>query len=357
MPKIILTGGGTAGHVTPNLALLPYLRRDNWEIHYIGTADGIEKKLLENEKDVTYHTIKAGKMRRYFDLKNLSDPFRVISGISASKKIIRAIKPDVIFSKGGFVSVPVAVASKSCKVPLVIHESDMTPGLANKISNRFAARVCTTFPETAEMLGKKAVLTGTPVRAELMAGSAAKGAEFCGFAEKKPVIMMMGGSQGAVALNNALREALPMLCGYNIIHLCGRGHLDEGLNGLPNYRQYEYISEELPDLMALSDMIISRAGSNSIHEFLALKKPCILIPLPLSASRGDQIVNAESFKKQGFSLVLPQEELTAASLTEKIKELEEKSPELIAAMSASGHTDGIKNVLAAIYSAAGIEKQ
>ncbi len=219
---------------------------------------------------------------------------------------MKSYSPDIVFSKGGFVSVPVVLAAKKYKIPVIIHESDMTPGLANKIAMKGASVICHNFPETADSLPEgKAVLTGSPIREELRHGNKEAGLKFCGFDSSKPVIMVMGGSLGAVAVNNAIREALDeLLPKYQIIHLCGKGKLDESLNNTKGYKQFEYVKAELTNLFATADVIVSRAGANAICEIAALKKPNILIPLSRNASRGDQILNANSFKKQGFSEVI-----------------------------------------------------
>lgn len=342
---IILTGGGSAGHTTPNLALLPYLREEQYDIHYIGSLDGIEKGIISSIPDITYHGIPCGKLRRYFSWKNFSDPFRIIKGYSEAKKIIKDLNPDVVFSKGGFVSVPVVAAAHAKKIPVISHESDITMGLANKLSKRYATHICLTFPDVLkEIQPPVGIYTGSPIRAELYKGDAEKGRAFLGF-DHKPVLLMMGGSLGAQAINVALRAALPeLLKEMNVVHLCGKGNLDESLNNTKGYAQFEYINEELADIMALSDYILSRAGSNSIHEFLALKKPMLLIPLPLSASRGDQILNAKSFTSRNFAMTLEQEQLTAESLIKAIGELKQNAPSMIAAMEAEPNADGTKAI-------------
>ena len=296
MKRIILTGGGTAGHVTPNIALLPRLKELGYDIQYIGSYTGIEKELIE-PFGIPYHGISSGKLRRYFSVQNFTDPFRVLKGFREAHKLIRQLKPDVIFSKGGFVSVPVVLAGKRCKVPVIIHESDMTPGLANKIAIPSAAKVCCNFPETLKSLPEgKAVLTGSPIRQELLSGNKIAAMDMCHFTSDKPVILVIGGSLGAVAVNNAVREALPeLLKDFQIIHLCGKGKMDESLKDVEGYCQFEYIKNELRNLFALADIVISRAGANAICELLALHKPNLLIPLSANASRGDQILNARSF--------------------------------------------------------------
>lgn len=345
---IILTGGGTAGHVTPNIALLPHLREEGYDIHYIGTYHGIEKKLMENEH-VTYHGIASGKLRRYMDIKNFTDPFKVLKGLAQSIKLIKQIKPDVIFSKGGFVTVPVIIGGWLNKVPTIIHESDITPGLANKLSMPFSKKICTTFPETLKHLPKdKAVHTGTPIRQEIFIGSKTKGLELTRFDDGKPVLLLIGGSLGSVKLNTLLREGLDTLLGtFNIIHVCGKGKLDNSIKR-KGYLQFEYVNEELTHYFALADMIISRSGANSISEFLSLKKPNILIPLSSKASRGDQILNAKSFEKQGYSYVLDEDHVTTEKLVETVLHVYEQRGTYISAMKKSPGSNGTKNVMSVI---------
>ena len=322
MKRIILTGGGTAGHVTPNIALLPRLKELGYDIHYIGSYTGIEKDLIK-QFEIPYHGISSGKLRRYFSVQNFTDPFRVLKGFREANKLIKELNPDVIFSKGGFVSVPVVMAGKRRHVPTIIHESDMTPGLANKISIPSATKVCCNFPETLEHLPKeKAVLTGSPIRQELLEGSRSAALEFCGLTDDKPVILIIGGSLGSVAVNNAVRSVLPeLLKDFHVIHLCGKGKMDDSLKSLKGYVQFEYIQNQLKDLFALTDVVISRAGANAICELLALHKPNLLIPLSANASRGDQILNARSFERQGFSIVLEEEELNKDTLLDSIHKL------------------------------------
>lgn len=353
MKKIILTGGGTAGHVTPNIALLPGLKKLGYEIHYIGSYDGIEKKLIE-EYNIPYYGISSGKLRRYFDVKNFSDPFKVLKGYGQAIRLIKEIKPDVIFSKGGFVSVPVILAAKHCKVPAIIHESDLTPGLANKLAIPAAQQVCCNFPETLKYLpAEKAVLTGSPIRAELMSGNRINALELCHFTANKKVILVVGGSTGSQVINTAVREALPELCQqYQVIHLCGKGNLDPSLEGREGYAQFEYAKKELSDFFALADLVISRAGANAICEILALHIPNILIPLSASASRGDQILNARSFEKQGFSYVIEEEQLSNTTLTEAIRHVTENRQSYVTAMESSQQLNSIDTIIGLIEAAA-----
>lgn len=349
MKRIILTGGGTAGHVTPNIALIPSLKEMGYDIQYIGSYEGIEKTLME-DIGIPYHAISSGKLRRYFSLKNFSDPFRVLKGFSQADKLIKELKPDIIFSKGGFVSVPVVIAAGRNHVPAIIHESDMTPGLANRLCFRSAKKICCNFPETVPLLpSDKAVLSGSPIRKELLEGDPVAARRFTDFYDEKPVLMVIGGSLGAANVNKAVRAILPkLLKEYNVIHLTGKGKADDSLIGISGYRQYEYIKDELKDLFALSDVVISRAGANAICELLALKKPNILIPLPSGSSRGDQLMNAESFKKQGYSMVLTEDKLTDELLLQMINELYKNRNRYIEAMSASTQNDAINTIISLI---------
>ena len=277
MKKIILTGGGTAGHVTPNIALLPGLREADFDITYIGSYNGIEKQLLKEQK-IPYYGISSGKLRRYFDIKNFSDPLKVIKGFGQSIRLMRKLKPDIVFSKGGFVSVPVILAAKFCHVPSIIHESDLTPGLANKLAIPNAAKVCCNFPETLKYLPEeKAVLTGSPIRSELLTGNKENARRLCGFTKEKPVLFIVGGSSGSKFINDTIRGLLPeLLKTYQVIHMCGKGNIEAALDRTAGYKQFEYIGKELNDIFALADLVISRAGANSICELLALHKPNIL---------------------------------------------------------------------------------
>ena len=353
MKKIVLTGGGTAGHVTPNIALLPSLREAGYEVYYMGSYDGIEKRLI-SDFDVPYTGIATGKFRRYLDPKNLSDPFRVIKGFAEARKYLKELQPDVVFSKGGFVSVPVVRAAASLKIPCIIHESDMTPGLANKLCIPVAQKICCNFPETMENMPEgKAVLTGSPIRSELTQGNKLAGLNMCGFTANKPVIMVIGGSQGAASVNKAVRDALPKLLeDFQVVHLCGKGKLDNLFLNTPGYKQFEYIKAELKDLFAMADLVISRAGANAICELLALKKPNILIPLPTASSRGDQLLNAASFESQGFSIVINEDDLTTNLLVNKVHELYENKLSYTEVMKNSGQMDPIPKIMQLIEEAA-----
>ncbi|MBQ7954910.1 MAG: undecaprenyldiphospho-muramoylpentapeptide beta-N-acetylglucosaminyltransferase [Lachnospiraceae bacterium] len=349
MKKIVLTGGGTAGHVTPNIALLPRLRELGYEVHYMGSYDGIEKKLIA-DFDIPYYGISTGKFRRYFDPKNFSDPFRVIKGYSEARKILKELKPDVVFSKGGFVSVPVVRAAASLKIPCIIHESDMTPGLANKLCIPVATKVCCNFPETMALIPEgKALLTGSPIRRELAQGNKVAALDMCGFTANKPVIMVIGGSLGASSVNQVVRQALPkLLDDFQVVHLCGKDKVDNLLLKVEGYKQFEYLKSELKDIFAMADVVISRAGANAICELLALHKPNILIPLPSASSRGDQLLNAKSFESQGFSIVIDEDYLTENLLIEKVQELFCSRQNYIDTMKQSQQKDAISTIIALI---------
>ena len=346
----MLTGGGTAGHVTPNLALIPRLLADGWEIHYIGAANSAEEELISRVPEVTFHTVSVGKLRRYFDPKNFSDPFRVIRGVRQATGIIRRLKPDVVFSKGGFVSVPVVYGAMLNRVPIVTHESDMTPGLANKLCLPFSKVQCCTFPEAVQYAKGKGVHTGTPIRPEILMGNRQEGRKRFGFDNNRPVLMVVGGSSGAQSINQVIWQSLPTLTeSFQVLHLCGKGNLTSVYEGTANYVQREYLNEEMADAYACADILVSRAGSNALCEILAARKPALLIPYPKGASRGDQLLNAESFRARGFSHVLLQENMTPETLVQAVEELYHDRGALYEAMATEPTANGIDNVLEQIY--------
>lgn len=351
--RILFTGGGTAGHVIPNIALIKRLMGEGWQVDYVGSKTGIERELIAALPGVQYHAVSSGKLRRYFSWQNFADPFRVMRGVQEARQIIRSCKPDVIFSKGGFVSVPVVMAAG--KTPVVAHESDYTPGLANRIASRWADRVCVTFSDTAKHIsGNRAVHTGTPIRPELYTGDAKRALAFTGLDGKKPVLLIMGGSSGAQHLNELVRAALPRLLGvFDVVHLCGKGKLDQRA-ACAGYLQYEYISKELPDLLALAEIVLSRAGANAVFEFLALAKPAVLVPLPLSASRGDQIQNAKYFVEKGYAIMVDQDTATPDTIADAVAHLYENRLEYHANMIQDDLLDGTDQVLHEIRQAAGL---
>ncbi|NMM61251.1 undecaprenyldiphospho-muramoylpentapeptide beta-N-acetylglucosaminyltransferase [Clostridium sp. P21] len=349
MKKIIMTGGGSAGHVTPNLALVPKLKELGYEIQYIGTKDGIERKIIEQE-EIKYHVISSGKLRRYFDIKNFTDPFKVLKGIFQATLIMKKEKPNMVFSKGGFVAVPVVIAAHLNKIPVIAHESDMTPGLANRISAPYCTKVCVTFPESVNKIkDNKAVLTGTPIRGELLQGSKILGRKICKFEQDKPILLIIGGSLGSKFINDVIRDGIDKLLEkYNIVHICGKGNLDKELVEKKGYKQFEYINEELPHIMNAADIVLSRAGANVIFELLALKKPNILIPLSKKSSRGDQILNAASFEKSGYSIVIQEEELSESILIESLETLCNNKNKYINSMENSTAKNGTEAIISTI---------
>ncbi|KQX64725.1 undecaprenyldiphospho-muramoylpentapeptide beta-N-acetylglucosaminyltransferase [Paenibacillus sp. Root444D2] len=346
MKTIVFTGGGSAGHVTPNIALMHKLAQLGWEIKYIGSATGIEKDIIERE-GVPFYSISSGKLRRYFDLKNFKDPFKVMKGVYESYRLLRRLKPAIVFSKGGFVSVPVVLASRMNKIPVIIHESDITPGLANKISIPFATKVCVTFPESLQHVQRdKAELTGLPIREHILSGKASRAYQLCDFHSQKPVILVMGGSLGSQVINQAVRGNLEqLLAQFQIVHLCGKGNIASELANTRGYKQFEYLNEELPDILAMTELVISRAGATSIYEFLVMEKPMLLIPLSLQASRGDQILNAESFQKAGYADVIQEEALTADTLVERVEALHTNREAYKAAMQSRKESDAVASIV------------
>ncbi|MDR1688670.1 MAG: undecaprenyldiphospho-muramoylpentapeptide beta-N-acetylglucosaminyltransferase [Clostridiales bacterium] len=353
MKKIILTGGGTAGHVTPCIALIPKLIEEGFEIEYIGSFGGIERKMIE-DLNIKYYPVSTGKFRRYLSAANIADGFKVIKGVADSFFALKKAKPDIIFSKGGFVGVPVVIAGKMLGIKSVIHESDASVGLANKISIPFASKVCLSFPETLKYVSEaKAVLTGTPIRKTLFSGNRREGLELCGFDGSKSVMLVMGGSLGSAKINAAVKEALPKLtkC-FHVAHICGRGNIDENIKN-ENYRQFEFVTGELAHLFAAADIVVSRAGANAISEIAALKKPCLLIPLSKAASRGDQILNAESFEKRGFAKILYEEDLTDSTLLTEAINVNANSREYIAKLRGNSLSDGVDEVMRVIKGCAG----
>lgn len=317
--RIVFTGGGTAGHVTPNIALIKVFRKEGWLVDYIGSKHGMEAQMIR-ALEIPYHAIQCGKLRRYFSLKNFVDPFLMVFGIIQALYILLRLKATVVFSKGGFVAFPVVLAAWILRIPVIAHESDFTPGLANRLSLPFVRKLCLTFePSGSRFSNKQYEVTGTPIRESLFLGNREKGLALCGFEQKKPCLLIMGGGQGSSLLNACIRQGLAALTAqYQLIHLCGKGKEAPELDNYPGYYQLGYADKELPDLLAAADIVISRAGANSVYELLALQKPHVLIPLSLKISRGDQIENALFFEKKGISVVLDEEAVTVPALIASI---------------------------------------
>ncbi|HCZ1861794.1 TPA: undecaprenyldiphospho-muramoylpentapeptide beta-N-acetylglucosaminyltransferase [Staphylococcus aureus] len=331
MTKIAFTGGGTVGHVSVNLSLIPTALSQGYEALYIGSKNGIEREMIESQlPEIKYYPISSGKLRRYISLENAKDVFKVLKGILDARKVLKKEKPDLLFSKGGFVSVPVVIAAKSLNIPTIIHESDLTPGLANKIALKFAKKIYTTFEETLNYLPKeKADFIGATIREDLKNGNAHNGYQLTGFNENKKVLLVMGGSLGSKKLNSIIRENLDaLLQQYQVIHLTGNGLKDDQVKK-SGYIQYEFVKEDLTDLLAITDTVISRAGSNAIYEFLTLRIPMLLVPLGLDQSRGDQIDNANHFADKGYAKAIDEEQLTAQILLQELNEMEQERTRII----------------------------
>ncbi|MGQ9866858.1 MAG: undecaprenyldiphospho-muramoylpentapeptide beta-N-acetylglucosaminyltransferase [Pseudanabaenaceae cyanobacterium] len=316
-PTLILTGGGTAGHVTPNLALVSGLRAQGWHLEYIGARNGMEQDLAI-AAGLPYHGIATGKLRRYFSWQNFRDPFNVVWGLAEAWRLLGRLQPRAVFSKGGFVTVPVVLAAALRQIPVLLHESDFTPGLASRLTIPLAHTVCTAFPETAARI-PGAIAVGLPLRAELGGGDRARGLQHCGFTGTKPVLVVVGGSSGSVVLNRCVRAALPQLLPhFDVVHGCGKGNLDPDWQTQPGYYQQEYFAAEWPHVLAAAEIALSRAGANTLFEWLALRLPHLVVPLSRRQSRGDQILNAQSFARQGFSQVLAEEDLNPDTLCQNL---------------------------------------
>lgn len=350
MPMIVFTGGGTAGHVAPNMALIRKLSHKNWDIVYIGSADGIEKQMIR-PLNIPFYSVSSGKLRRYLSVKNLFAPFKIILGVLHAFFLLYKLKPDVVFSKGGFVAFPVVVGAWLNRIPVVAHESDMSPGLANRLCFPFVNKICLTFDAGRTHFKKqdKIEVTGTPIREQLFAGSSIRGLELCGFNSEKPCLLVIGGSLGAGSINHCIRDALPQLTkNYQIIHLCGKGKVDPSLSNFSGYKQLEYANDELADLFAAASVVISRAGANSLYELLALGKPHILIPLSAEVSRGDQIQNAAYFKGLGISLVIEDRSLNGDTLLKTLYDLEYNKTEIIRKINALNIKSATEEIVAII---------
>ncbi len=344
---IIFTGGGTAGHVTPNMALIEALDKNHWNIDYIGSHEGVEKAMI-TAIDIPYHAIRCGKLRRYFSWKNIYDPLNVLIGIVQSYCLLKKIKPNVVFSKGGFVALPVVIAAWLNKTPVFAHESDMTPGLANRLSFPFVNQICVTFSAAKKHFKQqnKVNITGTPIREQLFKGDKARGLTLCGFNDEKPCLLIIGGSQGSTIINQCIRKSLANLCErFQVIHICGKGNIDTTLLNKPGYMQFEYVNAELNDLFAAADMIVSRSGANSLYEILALSKPHVLIPLSMKASRGDQIQNARCFQEQGISRVIKEEELSPVTLLAALDDVRTHSDDIINKMKQLNITSATQQII------------
>ncbi len=320
MPKIFFTGGGTAGHVTPNIALISELARD-FEIGYVGESSSVEEKLISSIS-VPFFRIKSGKLRRYFSLKNILDPFKVIIGFFQSLRLCVREKPDLVFSKGGYVAVPLVLAARVLKIPIIAHESDLTPGLANRFTFPFCSKICLTFPPSGgELRDNRVVLTGTPLRRTLVEADAKKGLRLLEFDINLPILLVFGGSKGARFLNELIfRLRDKLLESFNVVHITGEGNSSREREK-KGYIQKEFLLHDFGNVLAAASVVVSRAGANSIYELLALRKPHLLVPLPKTSSRGDQIENAKKFHELGYSRFIEEDLLTDDIFIQEVKKL------------------------------------
>ncbi len=315
MKKIVFTGGGTAGHVMPNLAIIEELK-GKAKIFYIGSK-GVEKDIVKNN-NIPFYEITSTKLKRNFSLSNFLIPFKLLKAIRQSKKILKQLKPDAVFSKGGYVALPVVIAAKKLKIKVITHESDITMGLANKLCKNKSDVICTSFESTAKNL-KNGLFTGSPIRKQIFCGNKQNAKKLFSNFSQKPTLLIVGGSLGSKVINETIFKSLDKLKNYNIIHLVGKGNVNNNYK-MDNYVQLEFATN-IEDLYSLADVVISRAGSNSINELLVLNKPNILIPLSKKASRGDQILNAQYFKEKGYSKVIFEEDLSPYSLIKSIEQV------------------------------------
>lgn len=338
--KIVLTGGGTAGHVYPALAVRENLPKE-YEVHYIG-GKGMEKDIIKKEKNITYHEISAVKLERKLTVKNLLIPFKLFSSIKKAKRILKDIKPSVIFSKGGFVALPVVIAGKKLGIPVVSHESDLSMGLANKIILKYCTKMCTAF-ETTASISEKCVYTGQPIRKKILQGNKNNLSFIDSLDRKKPNLLVVGGSSGAKFLNDKVMENLDNLLKiFNVIHITGKGKFEKV--DKPRYVQIEY-ADNMGDYLNLANIVLSRAGSGAINEFLSLRKPMLLIPLSKECSRGDQIDNAKLYQKLGWAEMIEEQDFNNDLLFKKLSYLVKNDKKIIENMNKSGNFDASKRIV------------
>lgn len=330
LKRVVVTGGGTAGHVVPAIPIVEALSARGCEVHFVGGLDGPERSLVAN-LPATYHGVRTGKLRRYLSVQNLLDCFRIPLGVFQAWRLLRRIAPDVVFSKGGFASFPAVLGAWLNGIPVVAHESDLTPGLANRLALPFVAALCLNFDASAAGRRLRTVVTGTPLRRQLLAGDAERGRALLGIDDnaERSVLLVVGGSQGAARLNEVVREALPKLLGSHwVVHVCGPGRTSSAYAGNHGYKQVEYLDDGWGDVIAAADLVVSRAGANALSEWLTLGVPHLLIPLPKTASRGDQLENAAFAAAKGWSLVIEEQELDATTLLAGIAKLADLAPEI-----------------------------
>ena len=345
MIRAVVTGGGSAGHVVPTLPIIEALQARNWDVAFIGSDSGLEEGLV-SPLGISYFGVRPGKLRRYWSLENLVDAFRVPVSILQVFRILGRVQPDVVFSKGGFVAFPVVVAAWLRRIPVVAHESDLSPGLANRLTLPFTASLCVNFDAT-RVGGRRVIHTGTPVRKSLLYGDRARGLAATGFSGDRPILTVVGGSLGAERLNLVVRDALPGLTDvFDVLHVCGAGKVDSSYVDTRGYEQRDFVGGEWGDILAASDLVVSRSGANSLYELLVLRKPNLLVPLPALASRGDQIQNAAYAESAGFSMVVAEADLTPELLVERVIALHRDSFSWRERLDAFRAPDSVRLILA-----------
>jgi len=303
--KVGMTGGGTLGHILPALSVCSELPPET-ELFWIGRNNKNERKLIEDKK-IPFYSVCSGKFRRYFSLKNFFDFFKIIISFFQSRKILKSERPSVLFSKGGFVAVPVAFAAFSLKIPVITHESDTTVGLATKLIAKRASLICTAYESAAEVLARinqSLIVTGNPVRKDLFEGDGKKWRSQNKINENEKLVLVLGGSQGAQKINEAIRRDFPTI--KNKCHLilqAGKGKTDPNFH-CENFQEVEFFTEDYADVLNACDIVVSRSGAGAISDLLTLRKPMILVPLGLEASRGDQILNAKKLMESNQAIMV-----------------------------------------------------
>lgn len=344
-PQVLFTGGGTAGHVLPNIPIMKLLMNQGIFISYVGGSAGDCQHL--DGLGVKCHTIVTGKLRRYFSWQNFVDLFKVAIGLTQSIYLLWRLKPQLVFSKGGFVSVPVCFGARMLGIPVFCHESDFSPGLATKLVAPFAQRIYCAFAAAKEKLpAKKTLVCGVPLREEIKLGNPTRGRRYCNIPDsmRKPVLLVMGGSLGAKAINEAITQAWNTLSqDWFVVHLTGEGKATSIQS--EDYRQFSFVREALPDLLAMADMVLARAGATSLFELLSLAKPMLLVPLELG-SRGDQILNANYFAKNGWAQVLREGDLESKNLSMTLRELYHRRESLVQAMASAPESRNCASLIA-----------
>ena len=336
MSTIVVTGGGTAGHIMPHIVLKPHLDKHFGKVVYIGSKNGMEKDIVKKHGGFEFYEIETVKLDRSKILKNLLIPFKFFKGKKQAKKILKQVRPAIVFSKGGYVALPVVSAAKSLKIPIVAHESDLSMGLANRLSKNKCSCICTTFEQTAKHIGKKGVYTGSPISIKINNIQKPD--------TNKPILLVTGGSLGSRAINQVVWNSINELCKtFYVIHQVGKDNLNPNIKNA-DYKQIEFAGD-LASLIKQADIVVSRAGSNTIFELATYHKPMLLIPLPKGASRGDQMDNAKYFESLGYARVLLQENLNTQSLVTELNTLLTNKQKYISTLKNANLPNGTEKIL------------